>query len=351
MPTIDHFPGRSIRVEGQEWLHFSGTAYLGMASHEQFQRHLSEGIRKYGANFGGSRRSNLQLAVFAEAENYLAEWLGVEAVLTVSSGSLAGQLLIKYLEQSYLCNYAPSVHPALIGQGSRFEGSQEEWVHFIKDFKAPPRQILLSSTIDPLFATNYDFGWLARLSPKNQTTLVLDDSHGLGVLGEGGRGILSLLPKLPQVDYILLSSMGKALGVPGGLIGGSKELIDALWESPFFGGASPVIPAYLYAFLQCRDLFDQQRTQLQENIRFFTQVNPAPEYFRQIAGHPVFYIQEAGLVEFLAQSQLLLSSFHYPTAQDPLVSRIVLNAAHTRDDLQKLVTLIQEYKNRTKSTA
>jgi 7-keto-8-aminopelargonate synthetase-like enzyme len=346
MPTIDHHPGRSILVNGEEWLHFSGTSYLGMASHSQFQNLVMEGIQKYGINFGGSRRSNLQLGIFQEAESYLAEWLGVEAVLTVSSGSLAGQLLIKYLEEEHVCNYAPSIHPALVGQGSLFRGSMEEWIHFIADFEAPPQQILLSSTVDPLFAVAYDFEWLTRLSPKKHTTLVIDDSHGLGILGEDGRGSLHQLPKAPHLEYILVSSMGKALGVPGGLIGGSKALISQLWASPFFGGASPIIPAYLHAFMKSQSLLQQQRKQLQQNIQFFTKVNPAPKYFQQIPGHPVFYIKETGLVNFLAQNKILISSFNYPAAKDPLVSRIVLSAAHTQDDLQKLTTLIQHYQQR-----
>lgn len=343
MPSINHYPGRSIQIDGQEWLHFSGTAYLGLADHPLYQEKLIEGIRRYGANFGGSRRSNLQLDVFAEAENYLAEWLGVEAVLTVSSGSLAGQLLIKYLEQKHICDYAPSVHPALIGQGNRFRGSQKEWAAYILELEAHPNRILLSSTIDVLRARLYDFSWLPRLSPKNQTTLVLDDSHGLGVLGKGGRGTLAQLPELSQTNYVLLSSMGKALGVPGGLVGGRRELIEALWESPFFGGASPIIPAYLYAFLQCRTLLTEQRERLGRNIRFFTQVNPKPEAFQQIPDHPVFFVKDPQLADFLAQSQMLISSFHYPTAQDPKISRIVINAAHRTSDLEKLATLIEDY--------
>lgn len=343
MPSIDHLPGRSVHIDGQEWLHFSGTGYLGLAGHPLYQANLVEGIRRYGTSFGGSRRSNLQLDIFAEAESYLAEWLGLEAVLTVSSGSLAGQLLIKYLEQNRICDYAPSVHPALIGQGQRFPGSQQEWAQYILELEARPDRILLSSTLDPLLALTYDFSWLGRLSPKNQTTLVLDDSHGLGVLGKAGRGTLAQLPRSEHTNYILLSSMGKALGVPGGLVGGSRELIRALWESPFFGGASPIIPAYLYAFLQCRDLLTEQRRRLLTNIRFFTQVHPAPDYFRNIPGHPVFFIKDAGLADFLVQHQILISSFRYPTAQDPKISRIVINAAHTPADLEKLATLIHNY--------
>jgi len=344
MPHIDHAPGRSVRIDGQEWLHFSGTAYLGLAEHPFYQEKLREGLQRYGANFGGSRRSNLQLAIFAEAEAWLADWLGVEAVLTTSSGSLAGQLLIKYLERTAPCVYAPSVHPALIGQGHRYPGKQEDWGPYIQNLPLRSGQVLLSSSLDPLQAIAYDFSWLQSLPGSQDRRFVLDDSHGLGVLGEGGRGLLGTLPATPHTAYILLSSMGKALGVPGGLIAGSQDLIQELWESPFFGGASPVIPAYLYAFLQCQALRKEQLERLQARLHFFTQMNPAPDYFRQIPGHPVFYIREAGLADFLTQHRILISSFHYPTAQDPKISRIVINAAHKTADLEKLATLIHGYR-------
>lgn len=343
MPSINHYPGRTITIDGKHWLHFSGTAYLGLADHPRYQEKLIEGIRRYGANFGGSRRSNIQLDIFAEAEAFLAEWLGVEAVVCLSSGSLAGQLLIKYLEQEYSCEYAPSVHPALIGRGHRFQGSHAEWAQYLLSAQAHPERILLSSSLDPLRAEAYDFSWLPQLPSHCKTSLVLDDSHGLGVLGEEGRGLFSQLPRVANMEYILLSSMGKALGLPGGIVGGSQALIEALWESPFFGGASPIIPAYLFAFLQCQSLYSEQRKLLSRNIHLFTQLNPQPQHLRHIPGHPVFYLKHSGLADFLIRNQILISSFHYPSTQDPKINRIVINAAHTTSDIEKLATLISQY--------
>lgn len=342
---IHHLPGRTLKIGATEWLYFSGTAYLGLAIHPLFQEKVIEGIRKYGLNFGGSRRSNMQLAVFTETEERLADWLGLEAAITVSSGSLAGQLLIKYLEQQHRCHYSPSVHPALLGNGTKMVGTQSEWIlHVTRPSFIPSiKDVFLTSSLDPLYGQHYDFSWVERLSQRGHTHLVIDDSHGLGILGKDGIGIMDDLGLSSNSEITILSSMGKALGVPGGFIAGRKALIQKLWDSPFFGGASPIIPAYLHAFLESQDLIRRQRTQLQENIEYFKSMIPKVGYFQQIPQHPVFYVREAGLVPYLQKAQILLSSFHYPSAQDPLVNRIVINAAHTHSDLEKLTTLIWKY--------
>lgn len=342
---IHHLPGRTLKIGQTEWLYFSGTAYLGLAVHPEFQEKVIAGIRKYGLNYGGSRRSNMQLAIFTETEERLADWLGVEAVLTVSSGSLAGQLLIKYLEQDHQCHYSPSVHPALLGSGQISMGTQTDWIKRISQptFIPTVKDVFLTSSLDPLHGQAYDFSWLNTLSERGFTHLVVDDSHGLGVLGTAGTGIRYQLAESPQTETTILSSMGKALGVPGGLIAGKKALIQQLWDSPFFGGASPIIPAYLYAFLESQDLIWAQRKRLLENIKSFESALPKVDYFQQITGHPVFYLKEAGLLPFLEKEQILLSSFHYPSAEDPLVNRIVINAAHTPADLEKITTLIWKY--------
>ncbi|MBC7920010.1 MAG: class I and II aminotransferase, partial [Ferruginibacter sp.] len=95
MLTIDSLPGRTVQAEGREFLYCGGTSYLGMARNEDFATLLAEGMRRYGTNYASSRLSNVQLRVFEEAESHLAAYAGAEAALTVSSGYLAGQMVVK----------------------------------------------------------------------------------------------------------------------------------------------------------------------------------------------------------------------------------------------------------------
>ena len=341
---IDHLPGRSLQYQGEEWLYFSGTAYLGLARHPTFLNNLQEGFRRYGANFGGSRLSNMQLAIYQEAESFLAEWLGMSAVLTTSSGSLAGQLLIKYLETQGPCHCSPATHPAMIGQTSPFMGSYQDWIDHILFLSAEHQGViqLVTSSVDALCAQLYPLDWITKLPAGNNYRIVIDDSHGLGVLGETGTGVIEVLPQVANVEYIIMSSMGKALGTPGGLIAGSETFIQQLWQRAFFGGASPIIPAFLYAYLSSQEILEEQRRRLAQNIDFVANALAKDAEVNHIPGHPIFFLKKNHWLPRFKQNRILISSFPYPKPNDPLINRIVINAAHTQADLEKLVTLIRD---------
>lgn len=339
MPYLDHLPGRAFRQNGTEWLYFSGTAYLGMPHVPAFREAVVDGMARYGTNFGGSRRSNLRLAVFAEAEHALAHWIGTEAALTVSSGSLAGQLLVRFLQQQGPCHFAPNVHPALWPLDGRQRS--ETWagwledIHHIKTVASAPVQLFCSS-VDPLRATRVPFDWLQELPTDRTFRIVIDDSHGLGVLGKGS-GIYGILPSLSHVEYVVVGSLAKGPGLPGGAILGRQELVDALWRSPFFIGASPMVPAYLYAWLHSRELLYEQWLRLRKNVSWLEEHWPSKVAVRHQAGYPVFYLPDPKIAQALSAQQIMISSFPYPGPDDPVINRLVVNALHRKEDLEKLI--------------
>ena len=113
MIITNTLPGRSIQIEGKEWLYFSGTSYLGISQNKAFQNWVIEGLQKYGTHYGGSRLSNWQLGLFEQVETQLAALSGSEAALVVSSGTLAGQLVSKYFSTIGKNIFTPNTHPAL----------------------------------------------------------------------------------------------------------------------------------------------------------------------------------------------------------------------------------------------
>ncbi|MBK7871725.1 MAG: aminotransferase class I/II-fold pyridoxal phosphate-dependent enzyme [Saprospiraceae bacterium] len=341
----DQLPGRTVYINNEEWLYFSGTSYLGMAQNIDFQKILHESIQRYGTNFGGSRLSNLRFKIFEEAEDYLAQWTGAEAALTVSSGTLAGQLVVKALHNNKNRYFAPGVHPALFGEGDYSELSYNNWTDFIikevNKFKKPVA--LFSNTLDPLRAKQFDFSWLDYLPNDIPITLILDDSHGIGVMGKNGAGIFSTIQTPDNVELIVVASLGKALAIPGGVILGNKNFIENIWQSPFFGGASPIVPAYLDAFLQAKELYQQAWQILLNRIKTFTKGTKDLHLFQKIPDYPVFYTPKNELVNYLQGYKVLISSFPYPTAQDARITRVVLNAAHTEQDVMELIDLIKYF--------
>jgi 8-amino-7-oxononanoate synthase len=111
---INHLPSPTIEIEGQEYLYFSGTAYLGLPQDSGFQTLIQEGSHQYGSVYGSSRNGNLQLSIYEQAEAKLAVWTGAEAALTLSSGMLAGQAAIRELMlEGFEFVYSPDVHPAV----------------------------------------------------------------------------------------------------------------------------------------------------------------------------------------------------------------------------------------------
>ncbi|MFD2247420.1 aminotransferase class I/II-fold pyridoxal phosphate-dependent enzyme [Pontibacter ruber] len=347
----DRLPGRSLVLDGVEHLFCSGTSYLGIACNKQFRQYLVEGFCYYGTNYSSSRNSNLQLQVFEEAENYLAAYTGAEAALTMSSGYLAGQTLAHSLQGSGRFIYAPGTHPALWrspADAPHPSHDYDAWVAWLlQETPVMPEKhlVIVTNSLDPLQARKYNFSWVSALPQNKQITLIVDDSHGFGVTGQDGAGIYGQLGHLQQVRLVVISSMGKALGIPAGIILGDQQLINRLRASSFFGGASPAIPAYLYAFLRSEEVFAEARRQLFHNISFFRQRLDRPELFRSFADYPVFSTDEQGLYTYLLEHGIIISSFRYPTPSDEPITRVILSSLHTSEDLERLALLINNYKH------
>ena len=97
---IDSFPGRKIEFQKQSYLYFGGTAYLGLPMHKAFQKILLKNIQQWGTTYGSSRNANIQLSAYDVAETFLAKHICAEAALTVSSGMLAGKLVLETIGKS-----------------------------------------------------------------------------------------------------------------------------------------------------------------------------------------------------------------------------------------------------------
>lgn len=341
--TTDHLPGRTFYNQGEEWLYFSGTAYLGIPHDVSFRTWLLEGMDRYGSNFGGSRLSLPRLAIFAEAETRLAEIAGTEAALVVSSGSLAGQLAVKVLSERRDAFFAPGSHPAIHGRSGAYGGTFAAWAEHVLEALHRDRRpaVLFSNAFDPLRVATFDFSWLADLPRDAPVTLVLDDSHALGVIGAEGSGLGVQLDLPEGVERVVVGSLGKAFGIPGGVILGSRALVKTIWRHPFFGGASPAPPAYLHAFLRSQALYRHKRAALRVNTKRLEQMIGKNTAFRRLPDFPVFCADDPALADHLAEERILVSSFPYPTPLDERLTRIVLNSCHTDADIGRLAAVVR----------
>lgn len=347
MPVTHYLPGRTIRIDGRERLYFSGTSYLGMGHNRAFRELLYEGIERYGTIYSSSRSSNVRLAIYEEGEQLLANVTGAEAALTFSSGFQAGQAAIQALATQPTFVYAPNTHPAVWRSASDASyGDFTAWAASVAHRASATAEeiVVVANSLDPLLAQEYSFAWVAELPEDRAITLLVDDSHGLGVIGEEGRGIWATLQALakPNVVVVVISSLGKAFGVPGGVVLGTRHFIDTLKQTPFFTAGSPFPPAYLYAFVHAQPLYQQARQQLIENVAHFRAQTDRLAIFQYIDQYPVFYTSDDALVAAVAP-QCVLSSFPYPHPHSARITRAVVSSLHTPADLDTLGGLVKKY--------
>ena len=337
--------GPKITRNGQRYLYFGGTAYLGIPQNKSFLGHYLDGIHTFGLNNGTSRSNNVQLGIYDDAEKAAAQRHGAEAALIASSGYLAAQLAVHHFASWGQVVYAPHTHPALWTAGNpHVSGSFGYWsrhvVELINKSKAN-RWVLISNSINNLFPESYDFSFLQGIDPGKEIMLIVDDSHGIGVLGQG-LGCFPGLPQLPFVHVVVVASMAKALGVDAGLVLSSAAIIRQLKKTPVFSGASPPAAAGLYAFMQAEEIYQAEVLKLQSLCRYFSAgLGASKAEFAAMDGFPVYLSEDQQLASSLLQQKVLISSFPYPDQDGELLNRIVLSSWHQEKDLDILLKLMR----------
>lgn len=344
--NLDSKIGKQIRHQGKDFVFFSGTSYLGMGEAKAFEEKITEGFRLYGISHGLSRINNVRLDIYGQFESRFAAEAGADDAIVWSSGFLAGMTAVGYLATQHQHVWiAPGTHPAVLpsevsiqSHASRF--AWETWCREEAERLPASNILILSNSVDVLHPTVHDFDWIKELPAKHRYTLLIDDSHGFGVLGGGIYGCYRLWKNLP-VDLLISGSLGKGLSMPAGIILGPKDILDGIRLTATYRGASPPPPAYLFAFLEGVELFENQRKKLLSNMSFahsldtFGKLDHDPRF-------PVFGFKDFIWVEHLEKSGFIVSSFPYPTSNDPCINRIVVTAAHDVDDLERMDPILTE---------
>lgn len=333
---------REIEVGNKRFLFFGGTAYLGLNRNSEFIDLYLEGLRKYGLNNGTSRSNNVQLAVYRDAEEFAASYFGSEAALVVSSGFLAAQLVMKHFSTFGEVIFAPESHPALwLGGKPAVSPGFRSWISETVEYINESEQVkfvVSSNAFDNLRPEHYDFSPLEKVHSNKEVILIIDDSHGLGVVGENGRGSLFSLSLQSNISLVVVASLAKGLGVDGGLVLASKAVVRDLKQNSMFLGASPPSPAAMYSFSRAEAIFQKEYAKLQVNCRLFEEKTPVE--FISIKGLPVYYRGDEHLADSLLKENIIISSFPYPQKNDPVLNRIVVSSVHTSDDISKLVNVL-----------
>jgi 7-keto-8-aminopelargonate synthetase-like enzyme len=341
MTTLQQKPGRTTTINGKEYLFFSGYSYLGLSGCEAFIELVKKGIDQYGIVYPSSRISNTPLDLYSELESKLATLTLTEAATIFSSGFLSARTAVEVVgrEMNVYC-FTPT-HPASSAYSSAKQiPVNQTWNDFLTE-RASANEYnfgLACDSINPTPGIIRDFRFLSSLPSQFHITLIIDDSHGIGWMGQQGEGIISALRLPANIDLLLNFSMSKAFHINAGAICGSTKWVQQAKQHIHYTTSTPPMPALAYAFLKSDKIFSEQRTRLKKNMEYLQKLTAT---FTFVANEetPVFLLNKADAANSLLNNNIIISSFGYPHPEDEAVNRIVVNALHLKSDLEKLARL------------
>ncbi|MDE2315877.1 MAG: 8-amino-7-oxononanoate synthase [Xanthomonadaceae bacterium] len=236
--TVEHVEGPWLESGGRRLLGFCSNDYLGLSQHPQVIAALRRATADEGVGSGsahlicGHRREHAQL------EEMLAEWTGRERALLFSTGYMANLGTMQaLLARGDVCVQDKLNHACLL-DGAQLAGAElKRYPHgdveaAARQLQGRPQAAALLAT-DGVFSMDGDVAPLAELAPlctRERATLMVDDAHGLGVLGGEGAGSVQAAGLGQREVPVLMATLGKALGCSGAFVAGSAALIDGLMQ-------------------------------------------------------------------------------------------------------------------------
>jgi 8-amino-7-oxononanoate synthase len=358
--TIDHVDGPWLETGSERLLSFCSNDYLGLAQHPQLIAALARTAREEGV---GSTSAHLicgHRIEHAELEEALAAWTGRERVLLFSTGYMANLgVLQALLAQGDVCVQDKLNHACLL-DGAKLSGAElKRYPH--ADVSAAARQLAANQEAAALLATDGVFSMdgdiaplreLATLCASEHATFMVDDAHGLGVLGKRGAGCVSAANLNQQEVPLLMATLGKALGCAGAFVAGSANVIDGLMQfaRPYIYTTAmpPALAAAALEAVQLAQTEEWRRDKLTASIDRFRRGAAElglPLLASTTAIQPLLLgSADAALAaaQALERQGLLVSAIRPPTVPAGQARlRITLSAAHEDAHVDRLLTALE----------
>lgn len=343
-------------VNGRAMLSFCSNDYLGLAGHPALTEALIRGAQEYGVGAGAAHLVSGHTAAHHALEQELAAFTGRPRALLFSTGYMANLGVISALlgrgdtlVQDRL-NHASLVDAAILSRAKsrRFAHADPHAAVAALTSASAGRRLLAT---DGVFSMDGDLAplpELARVCAEQGAWLMVDDAHGLGVLGTTGRGSLEHFGLDPQQAPVLMGTLGKALGVFGAFVAGSEALIETLIQrarSYIYTTAMP--PALCEAAREALRLVDAEpwrRDRLRELTGRFRQraeVLGLPLMPSQTPIQPLLAGSEARALSwsgYLAEQGVQVTAIRPPTVPEGQSRlRITFSAEHTDRQLERLL--------------
>ncbi|MBN2047992.1 MAG: glycine C-acetyltransferase [Anaerolineaceae bacterium] len=353
--TINSPQGAWLVVDGKKVLDFCSNNYLGLANHPKLKQAASEAVDKFGVGPGAVRTIAGTMDLHIELEKRMATFKGVEDAISLQSGFSANLATIPAIVGKGDVIFSDELNHASIIDGCRLSGAKViRFAHadvadldrVIQENLSQYRRALIVT--DGVFSMDGDIAPLDKIyevAEKYDIMLMVDDAHGEGVMGRGGRGIVDHFHLHGKVD-IEVGTFSKAFGVMGGVVAGKAIIIQWLRQRgrPFLF-SSAATPADVAACLAAVDLLEESTElvdRLWSNAAFF---KAEMKNLGFDTGHSVTPITpvmlgEAALAQqfsrALYEEGVFAMSIGFPTVpQGKARIRVMLSAEHSQNDLEQ----------------
>jgi 8-amino-7-oxononanoate synthase len=358
--VLDSPQGPHVRVEGRELLNFSSNDYLGLANDPALIAAMHRALDEHGVGSGASPLVTGHLRAHEEAEERFATFCGLPRALLFGSGYAANMGILTVLGGIDAEIFGDRLNHACLHDGARLSRSAyTRYGHLDLDelaraLAASRAQVRVVAT-DAVFSMDGDIAPLPELlalCERHDAWLVVDDAHGIGVLGERGRGSLEHFG-LASPRIVYMATLGKALGGYGAFVGGSRQAVEWLLQRArmyiFSTALPPMVACAASAAMQRleRDpsLLGRLRARIAE-FRAACKALAVPVTPSDTGIQPVIVGSAARAVEVsarLLEHGLLIPAIRPPTVPNGTSRlRVSLSAAHQREEVERAAAALAE---------
>jgi glycine C-acetyltransferase len=343
------------RFDGKEVVNLASNNYLGLTTHPKLREAALAATRQFGVGSGAVRTISGTMSLHMQLEERIAAFKNVEACVVFQSGFAANAGTVSAILTPEDHIVSDELNHASIIDGCRLSKAK---IHVFphKDVARaeqilaeldgiPGRKLLIS---DGVFSMDGDIGPLPGLveaAEKHGAIMMVDDAHSSGVLGRNGRGTIDHFGLHGRVQ-VQVGTLSKAIGVLGGYVCGSRDLIDFLYHRarPFlFSTSHP--PAVAASCLAAFDVLEQEPERIDrlwDNTRYFKKGLTEAGFNTGISETPItpIIVGEAALAHQLSrelfQEGVFATGIGFPTvAKGKARVRTIVTSEHTREELDR----------------
>ena len=361
---IEKTKGTIVSIRGRELVMISSNDYLGLTHHPYVKERAMEAIKKYGTACTGSRILNGNLVIHEELERKLADYLGYEGCLVFATGMQANLGALSSLcgpKDCMLCdseNHASIIDSSRLAMGTTFKYKHNNLESLEK---------LLSENInrfknvfivaDGVFSMTGELLLLPEivtLAQKYGAIVYVDDAHGVGVMGDRGRGTANYFGLTDETDFSM-GTFSKSFASTGGFIAGKRDFIDYIrHDARAFLFSAAMAPSAVETVASCLDIILQDETLFP---RLWNNVKMIRKGFKEIGFYtynsqtpviPVFVgdeIKALKIVKFLEKEGVFATPVMPPAVpKGEALIRTSYMATHTHQQLTKVLEVFAKAK-------